>query len=109
MNGTKNSEYYTENSGLEHSPIGRFCAYYSEIEGLQKAHTLIYSADAAPGGAELRLTCCQDGQEKEQAVFCPGLSSRRAQQLLRYLYENAAGPDQWQELLADLGLEVQQL
>ena len=39
MNGTKNSEYYTENSGLEHSPIGRFCAYYSEIEGLQKAHT----------------------------------------------------------------------
>ena len=59
-----------------------YCCYtrpYSEIEGLQLAHTLLYSASAQPEG-----------------------SFARVMRLMRYLCENGIGPGQWLDVLDDL-------
>lgn len=60
-----------------------YCRYirtYSELEGLQHAHTLVYCGAAA----------AQD-------------SFARAMQLLRYLCENSVGLEQWLDVLDDAG------
>ena len=51
-----------------------YCCYtrpYSEIEGLQLAHTLIYSASAQPEGIVLELRVQQGGGSYTSRVVCP--------------------------------------
>ena len=70
-----------------------YCCYtrpYSEIEGLQLAHTLLYSASAQPEGIVLELRVQQGG------------SFARVMRLMRYLCENGIGPGQWLDVLDDL-------
>lgn len=68
-----------------------YCRYirtYSELEGLQHAHTLVYCGAAAAQGVVMELL--QD-------------SFARAMQLLRYLCENSVGLEQWLDVLDDAG------
>ena len=59
-----------------------YCCYtrpYSEIEGLQLAHTLLYSASAQPEGIVLELRVQQGGGNYTSRVVCPDGSSARWQ------------------------------
>jgi len=72
--------------------VKEFCQYvrsYSELEGLQHAHTLYYSARRIEMGIVLELA-------QEQSGSCT------VSRVLRYLCENGIGPGQWLEILDDL-------
>ena len=82
-----------------------YCRYirtYSELEGLQHAHTLIYCAAAVPQGVVLELRREQSGHVHSSAALMQG-SFSRAMQLMRYLCENGIGQEQWLDVLADAG------
>lgn len=82
-----------------------YCWYvhtYSEIEGLQQAHTLTYCADNSSRGVVLELVARQGSEEQRAAVLCPELSFSRGVQLLRYLYENGIGLSGWLDVLEDI-------
>ena len=82
-----------------------YCRYirtYSQLEGLQRAHTLIYSARTVPGGVVVQLRQEQDGRVRRSAVLLQD-SFARAMQLLRYLCENSVGLEQWLDVLDDAG------
>ena len=67
-----------------------YCRYirtYSELEGLQRAHTVVYCAQTVSGGVLAQLRW-------EQAA--------RMMQIMRYLCENSIGPEQWLEVLEDV-------
>ena len=83
-----------------------YCRYirtYSELEGLQHAHTLIYCAACLPQGVVMELRHEQQGRLQCSAVLLPKGSFARAMQLARYLCENGVGPEQWLDVLADAG------
>lgn len=89
-----------------------YCRYirtYSELEGLQRAHTLIYCAATVPQGvlAELRLE--QGGCVRRSAVLTPEGSFGRVMQILRYLCENSIGLEQWLDVLEDACQPYQRL
>ena len=70
-----------------------YCRYirtYSELEGLQHAHTLVYCGAAAAQGVVMELRQEQDGRVRRSAVLLQD-SFARAMQLLRYLCENSIG------------------
>lgn len=82
-----------------------YCCYthsYSEIEGLQSAHTLVYSASAVDEGVILELRTLQAGRNSVSRVICPAGSFAAVMPLMRYLCENGVGPDQWLDLLDDM-------
>ena len=79
----------------------RFIRTYSELEGLQHAHTLVYCGAAAAQGVVMELRQEQDGRVRRSAVLLQD-SFARAMQLLRYLCENGVGPEQWLEVLEDV-------
>ena len=82
-----------------------YCRYirtYSELEGLQHAHTLVYCGAAAAQGAVMELRQEQDGRVRRSAVLLQD-SFARAMQLLRYLCENSIGLEQWLDVLDDAG------
>ena len=82
-----------------------YCCYtrpYSEIEGLQLAHTLLYSASAQPEGIVLELRVQQGGWNYTSRVVCPDGSFARVMRLMRYLCETGIGPGQWLDVLDDL-------
>lgn len=69
-----------------------YCRYirtYSELEGLQHAHTLVYCGAAAAQGVVMELRQEQDGRVRRSAVLLQD-SFARAMQLLRYLCETAS-------------------
>ena len=75
-----------------------YCRYirtYSELEGLQRAHTVVYCAQTVPGGVLAQLRWEQAGRVHCSAVLAPQGSFARMMQLLRYLCENSIGPEQW--------------
>ena len=81
-----------------------YCRYirtYSELEGLQHAHTLVYCGAAVARGVVMELRQEQDGRGRRSAVLLQD-SFARAMQLLRYLCENGVGPEQWLEVLEDV-------
>lgn len=89
-----------------------YCCYthpYSEIEGLQRAHALTYSAGTAPNGVLLELRLEQDGICRVDRLLCPAGSFGRVMPLLRYLCENGVGPGQWRDILDDVGQPYQPL
>ena len=82
-----------------------YCRYirtYSELEGLQHAHTLVYCGAAAAQGVVMELRQEQDGRVRRSAVLLQN-SFARAMQLLRYLCENSIGLEQWLDVLDDAG------
>ena len=82
-----------------------YCRYirtYSELEGLQRAHTVVYCAQTVPGGVLAQLRWEQAGRVQCSTVLAPQGSFARMMQLLRYLCENSIGPEQWLEVLEDL-------
>ena len=82
-----------------------YCCYtrpYSEIDGLQLAHTLIYSARTRPDGIVLEVCVLQGGERRASRVLCPDGCFARVMHLMRYLCENGIGPGQWLEVLDDL-------
>ena len=75
-----------------------YCRYirtYSELEGLQRAHTVVYCAQTVPGGVLAQLRWEQAGRVQCSTVLAPQGSFARMMQLLRYLCENSIGPEQW--------------
>lgn len=88
-----------------------YCRYirtYSELKGLQKAHTLIYCGASTPRGVLLELRCEQGGRVQSAAVLI-GDSFVRAMQLLRYLCENGVELGQWLDVLDDAGVAYRQV
>ena len=82
-----------------------YCRYihtYSELEGLQHAHSLVYCGALSAQGVVMELRHEQDGRMRCSAVRLPEGSFARAMQLLRYLCENGVGPEQWLEVLEDV-------
>ena len=64
-----------------------YCRYirtYSELDGLQHAHTFIYCASATPQGALLELRSEQGGRVERRTALAR-CSFARAMQLMRYL------------------------
>lgn len=85
-----------------------YCRYirtYSELEGLQHAHTVVYCAAAVPQGAVLELRCEENGRVEQQTALAR-CSFARAMLMMRYLYENGVGLQQWLEVLCDAGQAV---
>ena len=71
-----------------------YCRYvrsYSELEGLQRARTVRYSARSE-----------QSGCHAVDRVLIPAGNFPRAMQLMKYLCENAIGPEQWLDVLDDV-------
>lgn len=92
--------------------VKEYCRYarsYSELEGLQLAHTLYYSARRTDTGIELELTLEQGGSRFVSRVFCPSGNFPRAMRLMRYFCENGVGPGQWMDMLEDLGQKFRPL
>ena len=88
-----------------------YCRYirtYSELEGLQHAHSLIYCAWASAQGAYAELRSEQAGRVRRSTVLLD-CGFARAMQLMRYLCENGVGPEQWLEVLADAGVSYHRL
>ena len=82
-----------------------YCRYihtYSELEGLQHAHSLVYCGALSAQGVVMELRHEQDGRVRCSAVRLPEGSFARAMQLLRYLCENSVGLEQWLEVLEDV-------
>lgn len=83
-----------------------YCRYirtYSELDGLQHAHTLVYCGASCAQGVVMELRHEQDGRVRRSAVRLTEGSFARAMQLLRYLCENSIGLEQWLDVLADAG------
>ena len=88
------------------------CQYvrsYSELEGLQHAHSLVYCGALSAQGVVMELRHEQDGRVRCSAVRLPEGSFARAMQLLRYLCENGVGPEQWLDVLEDVHQPYQPL
>ena len=91
---------------------GECCRYirtYSELEGLQRAHTVVYCAQTVPGGVLAQLRWEQAGRVQCSTVLAPQGSFARMMQLLRYLCENSIGLEQWLEVLEDVHQSYQLL
>ena len=89
-----------------------YCRYirtYTELEGLQRAHTLLYCAAALPQGVLMELRWEQGGTMRRSAVLAPQGSFARAMRILRYLCENSIGLEQWLDVLEDQELPYQLL
>lgn len=85
-----------------------YCRYvhtYSELEGLQQAHTVWYSASRLQEGVLLEVRFKQGSKSALGQVFWPGGEFRRAMLVMRYLCENGVGLEQWLEVLDDLGMQ----
>lgn len=84
-----------------------YCRYvrtYSELEGLQRAHTMWYSASVEEEGILMELRLQQDGKSSIRQVICPQGEFRRSMLLMRYLCENGVGFEHWLDVLDDLGV-----
>ena len=92
-----------ERTGMTNRECCRYIRTYSELEGLQHAHSLIYSAATTPQGVVMELRREQGGRVRRSVVLAPADSFGRVMQLLRYLCENGIGPEQWLEVLDDVG------
>ena len=82
-----------------------YCRYirtYSELEGLQRAHTVVYCAQTVPGGVLAQLRWEQAGRVQCSTVLAPQGSFARMMQIMCYLCENSIGPEQWLEVLEDV-------
>ncbi len=81
-----------------------YCRYirtYSELEGLQKAHTMRYSASAEDEGILMELQLQQGAKTVFQRVVWRGGNFRRAMLIMQYLCENGVGFAQWLDVLDD--------
>ena len=86
--------------------VKEYCRYvrsYSELEGLQRARTVYYSASRTPEGVLMELEQLDAGRHTCSRILCPGVEFARAMRLTRYLCENGVEPGQWLEVLQDLG------
>ena len=87
----------------------RYIRTYSELEGLQRAHTLIYYAATTPQGVVMELRREQDGRVRRSMALAPADSFARVMRILRYLCENGIGQEQWLEVLDDVQQPYQRL
>lgn len=84
-----------------------YCRYvrtYSELEGLQRAHTIWYSASVEKEGILMELRLQQDGKCSIRQVICPQGDFRKAMRMMRYLCENGVGFEHWLDILDDFGV-----
>lgn len=84
-----------------------YCRYvrtYSELEGLQKAHTSFYCAASVQDGIVLELRCKQGETERSGRVLLVRTEFVDAMRILRYLCENGVGLEQWLDVLDDQNL-----
>ncbi len=83
-----------------------YCRYihtYSELEGLQRAHTVCYTASVEPQGILMEVMLLQAEKTVASRAWCLGSGFEQAMRLMRYLCENGVGPGQWLEVLDDVG------
>ena len=102
-----------QRKGEQESMTGKeYCRYirsYSELEGLQRAHTLLYCAATVPQGVLAEVRWEQRGFVRRSRVLTPPGSFARVMQLLRYLCENSIGLEQWLDVLDDARQPYQRL
>lgn len=82
----------------------RYTRTYSELKGLQKSRTLIYTVVATPDGALISLEQRGEDGVNSEHCLCPSLSLTVARRLLRYAYENSFGLGCWLDMLEDLSV-----
>ena len=82
----------------------RYVRSYSELEGLQRAHTLFYSARRTETGIVLELALEEGGVRSAHRVLCPSENFPRAMRLMKYLYENGVGAERTAIVMAKEGL-----
>lgn len=85
--------------------VKEYCRYvrsYSELEGLQLAHTLCYSARRTEQGIVLELAVEQGGERVARRALYLSESFPQAMRLMKYLCENGVEPGQWLSVLEDL-------
>lgn len=87
----------------------RYVRSYSELEGLQRAHTLCYSARRTETGIVLELALEEGGVRSAYRALCPSENFPRAMRLMKYLYENGVGAEQWLDVLSDYGQQFVKL
>lgn len=94
---------------MENQEICRFERGYSELEGLQQAHRMIYCARRTPEGVVLELAVQQAGKTERCALLCRNLTEKRAGELLLYFCENGVDPFQCLDVLEELGQRYEEL
>ena len=87
----------------------RYVRSYSELEGLQRAHTLCYSARRTETGIVLELALEEGGVRSAYRALSPSENFPRAMRLMKYLYENGVGAEQWLDVLSDYGQQFVKL
>lgn len=73
---------------------------FSEIEGLQNAHTLVYSLEVDEAGRH-HMVLTRSGSAPCKEDTCVPIPPKTACLLLRFFYENAVQPEHWQDIVAD--------
>ena len=82
-----------------------YCRYirtYSELEGLQRAHTVVYCAQTVPGACWPSCEGEQAGWVQCSTVLAPQGSFARMMQIMRHLAREQHRPEQWLEVLEDV-------
>lgn len=77
-------------------PLSR---HFSAIDGLQKAHTLVYALDRDTDG--IWMTVGRTGEHATADSVLVSADPQQCEALLRYLCENAVGPEHWRDILAE--------
>lgn len=85
---------------MTNQPIFTFTRQFSEIEGLQSAHTLSYALEADAAGGSV-LTVSRFGSRERSIRQRVSARPEQASRLLQFFFENAVQPEHWPDLLAD--------
>ena len=87
---------------MENQEIFRFERGYSELEGLQQAHRMIYCARRTPEGIVLELAVQQAGKTERCALLGRNLEEKRAGDLLLHFREHVVETFQCLAVLEEL-------
>ena len=81
--------------------LGQWTRCFTEIPGLQQAHEISYSAGWSDSGMQIRITLSMQGMRRGRILQCYEMTTCRAMELAKYLYENGIEPDSALDILAD--------
>ena len=78
--------------------------HYSEINGLQKARMLTYSATAKDNGSLLTVTSTTCNAVETESCLLPDTPYKRAKDIITLLFENGFEPSIWLDVLGELDI-----
>lgn len=78
--------------------------HYSEINGLQKARMLTYSATAKDNGSILAVTSTTCNGVQTESCLLPDTPYKKAKDIITLLFENGFEPSIWIDVLGELDI-----